>query len=300
MPTLGALVSRLMVLEDREAGRDRRQPLIEAIVAPGETAATITDRICGHRAAAARAAMVVGELRPSRCACWAWAASRSPGCSRTASRVSGNDWPVMWGFPILNYVWWIAHRLRRHVRLGAVLPDPLGLAHLDQPDRRNHDAVRRRLAPASTRSCIWGGLGSSIGCSRIPNTMELWPQWRSPLLWDFFALFTYVCAACMFWYLGLDPGSGRPCATGRSTRRRQVIYGVLALGFRGSGRQWRHFRATYGVMAAIMAPLVVLGPQHRRAGLRGRAVAGLAFDAVPAVLRVRRAAVRASPWCCCC
>jgi len=85
--------------------------------------------------------------------------------------------------------------------------------------------------------------------------MGLWPQFRSPLLWDFFAILTYVLASVMFWYLGLIPdlASVRDRAT---SRLKQVIYGSLALGFRGSDREWRHFHATYGVMAAIMAPLV--------------------------------------------
>ena len=88
-----------------------------------------------------------------------------------------------------------------------------------------------------------------------PDTMQLWPQFRSPLLWDFFAILTYVVASVLFWYLGLLPD----LATMRDralTRGKQVFYGVLALGFRGIGSQWRHYHATYAVLAAVMAPLV--------------------------------------------
>ena len=76
-----------------------------------------------------------------------------------------------------------------------------------------------------------------------PNTMSYWPQWRSPLLWDFYAILTYVTASVLFWHLGLIPdlASLRDRAT---TRGKQVLYGVLALGFRGSGGQWRHWHAT--------------------------------------------------------
>ena len=86
--------------------------------------------------------------------------------------------------------------------------------------------------------------------------MTLWPQFRSPLLWDFFAILTYVVSSILFWYFGLVPDLAtiRDRAT---TRAQQIIYGVMALGFRGSDRQWRHYHATYGVLAAIMAPLVV-------------------------------------------
>jgi Ni/Fe-hydrogenase subunit HybB-like protein len=86
--------------------------------------------------------------------------------------------------------------------------------------------------------------------------MNLWPQFKSPLLWDFFAILTYVISSALFWYLGLVPD----LATLRDragSRTLQIVYGALALGFRGSGTQWRHYRAAYGVLAALMAPLVV-------------------------------------------
>ncbi|HET7883468.1 MAG TPA: NrfD/PsrC family molybdoenzyme membrane anchor subunit, partial [Acetobacteraceae bacterium] len=88
-----------------------------------------------------------------------------------------------------------------------------------------------------------------------PATMHTWPQFRSPLLWDFFAILTYVIASVLFWYLGLLPD----LATMRDQalkRPKQILYGIMAMGFRGSGRQWGHFRALYATLAAIMAPLV--------------------------------------------
>jgi molybdopterin-containing oxidoreductase family membrane subunit len=86
--------------------------------------------------------------------------------------------------------------------------------------------------------------------------MTLWPQFRSPLLWDFFAILTYVISSILFWYFGLIPDF----ATMRdraATQGKRTFYGVLAVGFRGSDRQWRHYHAAYGVLAAIMAPLVI-------------------------------------------
>jgi Ni/Fe-hydrogenase subunit HybB-like protein len=85
--------------------------------------------------------------------------------------------------------------------------------------------------------------------------MGYWPQWRSPLIWDFYALLAYVIASVLFWYLRLLPdwASLRDRA---ATRGKQIFYGVLAMGFRGTGTQWRHWHATYAVLAAIMAPLV--------------------------------------------
>jgi molybdopterin-containing oxidoreductase family membrane subunit len=89
-----------------------------------------------------------------------------------------------------------------------------------------------------------------------PDTMGLWPQFRSPLLWDFYALLTYVVGSILFWYLGLIPDFAilRDRA---ETPGQRLFYGVLAVGFHGRGEQWRHFRAAYGVLAALMAPLVI-------------------------------------------
>src|SRR5438105_8600974 len=82
------------------------------------------------------------------------------------------------------------------------------------------------------------------------------PQFRSPLLWDFVCLFCYILMSMMFYYTGLLPD----LATIRDraeTRGRQVFYGILALGWRGSAAQWRHYKSVYFIMAAIMAPMVI-------------------------------------------
>ena len=106
------------------------------------------------------------------------------------------------------------------------------------------------------------------------------------------ALLTYVVASLLFWYLGVMPDLAtlRDRARGRVG---QVMYGFFAMGFRGSGPQWRHLKATYGVLAAIMAPLVV--SVHSIVGLdfAGRRHTGLAFHRISTVLRVRCIVVRA-------
>ena len=88
-----------------------------------------------------------------------------------------------------------------------------------------------------------------------PNVMGLWPQFRSPLLWDFVCLLCYILMSIMFYYVGLLPD----LATVRDlapTRGKQILYGILALGWRGSARHWRNHQTVYFVMAAIMAPMV--------------------------------------------
>jgi molybdopterin-containing oxidoreductase family membrane subunit len=166
----------------------------------------------------------------------------------------GVNWPVMWGFALINYVWWIA------IASGGTFIS--ALFYLTRSEWRS--SVNRIAESMTLFGAACAGIYPVLHLGRpwfaywlfpYPATMHTWPQFRSPLLWDFFALLTYVIASVLFWYLGLLPD----LATMRDhapTRRKQVFYGMLALGFRGSSRQWRHFKPTYAVLAAIMAPLV--------------------------------------------
>ncbi len=167
----------------------------------------------------------------------------------------GIDWPVAWGFAIINYVWWIA------IASGGTFIS--ALFYLLRVEWRT--SLNRIAETMTVFAAACAGLYPILHLGRpwlfywlfpFPNTMTLWPQFRSPLLWDFFAILTYVISSVVFWYFGLIPdlATMRDCAT---TRRQQIIYGVMALGFRGSDNQWRHYHATYGVLAAIMAPLVI-------------------------------------------
>jgi molybdopterin-containing oxidoreductase family membrane subunit len=86
--------------------------------------------------------------------------------------------------------------------------------------------------------------------------MSLWPHYRSPILWDFFALICYILASILFWYLGLLPD----WATMRDRaphRWQQAFYGVLACGWTGAARHWKRFRVVYGILCAFMAPMVM-------------------------------------------
>jgi Ni/Fe-hydrogenase subunit HybB-like protein len=170
-------------------------------------------------------------------------------------RVWGNDWPVMWGFPILAYVWWIA------IASGGTFVS--AFFFLVRVEWRT--SINRLAETMTLFAAACAGIYPILHLGRpwfaywlfpYPNTMTLWPQWKSPLLWDFMALFTYVVASVLFWYLGVMPDLATMRDRARS-RGAQVLYGFFAMGFRGSGPQWRHLKATYGVLAAIMAPLVV-------------------------------------------
>lgn len=86
--------------------------------------------------------------------------------------------------------------------------------------------------------------------------MGLWPQWRSPLIWDVFAVSTYATVSLLFWYVGLIPDLAT--LRDRSKNRwAQYIYGILAMGWRGSARHWHRYRTAYLLMAGLATPLVV-------------------------------------------
>lgn len=229
-------------------------PPFYPVVAPGLTAASMTDRICGI------------ALR-ERAHLWWWIAF-VPSVALLALGVVGVvwlfyagvgiwgiDWPIVWGYAIINYVWWIA------IASGGTFISALFfLLRVEWRTSINRIAESMTLFAAACAAVYpilhLGRPWLFYWLFPYPNTMGLWPQFRSPLLWDFFAIITYVIASLVFWYVGIIPdlASMRDRAT---TRGRQIFYGTMALGFRGSGAQWRRHRATYGVLAAIMAPLVV-------------------------------------------
>src|SRR5438132_12743169 len=89
-----------------------------------------------------------------------------------------------------------------------------------------------------------------------PNTMNLWPQWRSPLVWDVFAVSTYATVSLLFWYVGLIPD----LATLRDRSRHNAgrfIYGILSMGWRNSARHWHRYQMAYLLLAGLATPLVL-------------------------------------------
>jgi Ni/Fe-hydrogenase subunit HybB-like protein len=234
---------------------DARPPLPEdPVVLPGRTSESMTDQIC---------AIALRRRAPI----W-WLIAMIPTSTLVIVLLGailwlfyagvgiwGIDWPVVWGFAIINYVWWIA------IASGGTFISALFyLVKVDWRTSLNRLAETMTLFAAACAAIYpilhLGRPWLFYWLFPYPNTMGQWPQFRSPLLWDFFAILTYVISSVLFWYLGLLPD----LATMRDradTRGKQIFYGALALGFRGSDNQWRHYHATYAVLAAIMAPLVI-------------------------------------------
>jgi molybdopterin-containing oxidoreductase family membrane subunit len=167
----------------------------------------------------------------------------------------GINIPVNWAFAIVNYVWWLGLG-----HAGTLISALLLL--LNQHWRNSLN----RFAEAMTLFAVTcAGIYPIIHLGRpwffywvfpYPSTMGVWPQFRSPLAWDFFAVLTYLIVSILFWYIGIIPDLA--AARDRTTRRRwQVFYGIFSLGWRGTARHWRRWRQCYRVIAALAVPLVV-------------------------------------------
>jgi len=163
--------------------------------------------------------------------------------------------PVGWGWAIVNFVFWVGIG-----HAGTLISAILFLL------RQKWRTSINRFAEAMTLFAVVCALMfPTIHVGRIwllywfaplPNQMGMWPNFRSPLMWDFFAVGTYFAVSIMFWFLGLIPD----LATIRDravTRVRKVIYGILALGWRGGNRQWKHYEVAYLILAGISTPLVL-------------------------------------------
>lgn len=167
----------------------------------------------------------------------------------------GINIPVAWGFAIVNFVWWIGIG-----HAGTFISAILLLVHQQWRTSIN------RLTEAMTLFAVaCAGLFPLLHLGRplvfywlfpYPDTMGLWPQFRSPLVWDVFAVSTYFTVSFLFWYAGLIPdlASLRDRAP---TRRKKVIYGILALGWRGSAAHWQNHQSAYLLLAGLAAPLVL-------------------------------------------
>lgn len=167
----------------------------------------------------------------------------------------GVDIPVAWGYAISNFVWWIGIG-----HAGTFISAILLLLRQKWRTSINRFAEAMTLFAAGI-----AGIFPVLHLGRpwffywllpYPDAMDLWPQWRSPLVWDFFAISTYLIVSLLFWYIGLIPD----LATLRDrakTRTKQIVYGLFALGWRGEARHWARHQSAYLLLAGLATPLVV-------------------------------------------
>jgi Ni/Fe-hydrogenase subunit HybB-like protein len=229
---------------------NKRPPVIE----PGHTFATITDKISS-----------IVLTRPTSLG---WFAGFGVAFALTMMLlfalsylfvkgvgIWGIDIPVAWGFAIVNFVWWIGIG-----HAGTLISAILLLLRQSWRNSIN------RFAEAMTLFAVaCAGIFPGVHTGRpwldywmfpYPNTMNYWPQFRSPLLWDVFAVSTYFTISLLFWFIGLIPDFGtlRDRAENKYAR---MIYGILSMGWRGSARHWHRYESAYLLLAGLATPLVL-------------------------------------------
>ncbi len=168
----------------------------------------------------------------------------------------GNNIPVAWAFGITNFVWWI----------GIGHAGTFISAFLLLLEQKWRTSINRFAEAMTLFAVMQAGMFPLLHLGRpwffywlVPypgSTMEVWPQFRSALTWDVVAVSTYFLISLLFWYLGLVPdlAAMRDRAPSRTRRR---IYGIFALGWYGSARNWNRWRIAYGLLGGLAAPLVI-------------------------------------------
>ena len=168
----------------------------------------------------------------------------------------GNNVPVGWAFDIINFVWWI----------GIGHAGTLISAILLLFKQRWRMSISRFAEAMTIFAVACAALFPLLHTGRpwlaaywllpYPNTMGLWPQFRSPLIWDVFAVSTYATVSIIFWVVGLIPD----LATMRDravSKVKRVVFGVLSLGWRGSARHWHRYEVATLILAGLSTPLVL-------------------------------------------
>jgi Ni/Fe-hydrogenase subunit HybB-like protein len=174
----------------------------------------------------------------------------------TGIGIWGTNIPVGWAFPIVNFVWWIG------IGHAGTLISAILLLFKQQWRM----SISRMAEAMTVFAVLCAAIYPVFHTGRpwlaaywlfpYPNTMGLWPQFRSPLIWDVFAVTTYLTVSVVFWYVGLVPD----LATMRDRavwRVKKVIFGIFSLGWRGSARHWHRYEVATLILAGLSTPLVL-------------------------------------------
>src|SRR5882724_11667393 len=167
----------------------------------------------------------------------------------------GINIPVGWGFAIINFVWWIGIG-----HAGTLISAILLLLRQSWRNSINRFAEAMTLFAVASAGIFplvhTGRPWLAYWMVPYPNTMNYWPQFRSPLVWDVFAVSTYFTISLLFWFIGLIPDLAtlRDRAENKYAR---MSYGLLAMGWRGSARHWARYESAYLLLAGLATPLVL-------------------------------------------
>ncbi len=168
----------------------------------------------------------------------------------------GNNIPVGWAFDIINFVWWI----------GIGHAGTLISAILLLFQQKWRTSINRFAEAMTLFAVMCALLFPLIHTGRpwfaaywllpYPSIQGIWPQFKSPLVWDVFAVSTYFTISLLFWFLGLIPDLAA-LRDSSTTKLKRTIYGMLAMGWRGSGRHWAEYKWAYLLLAGLSTPLVL-------------------------------------------
>jgi len=163
--------------------------------------------------------------------------------------------PVGWGYAIVNFVFWVGIG-----HAGTLISAILFLFR-----QKWRTAINRFAEAMTIFAVICAGIFPGVHIGRqwlaywlfpIPNSMGMWPNFKSPLLWDVFAVSTYFTVSLLFWYVGLVPDLATVRDRAKS-KVKQVVYGIFSLGWTGSNRHWQNYEKAYLLLAALATPLVL-------------------------------------------
>jgi molybdopterin-containing oxidoreductase family membrane subunit len=163
--------------------------------------------------------------------------------------------PAAWGYAIVNFVWWIGIG-----HAGTLISAFLLLLH-----QRWRTSVNRFAEAMTIFAVMCAGMFPLLHMGRpwlffylmpYPNPMWLWPQFRSPLVWDVFAVSTYFTVSIIFWFVGMIPDLAtlRDRAKNKASK---IIYGIISMGWRGSAVHWTRYEVASVLLAGVATPLVV-------------------------------------------
>src|SRR5246500_4707204 len=225
-----------------------------AVIAPGHTFKSVTQKIAGIVLTSNTplgwffGLMLAGGVAGVLLAAGGWLFLEGGG-------IWGITIPVAWGFAIINFVWWIG--------IGHAGTLISAILLLFKQQWRN--SINRFAEAMTIFAVVCAGMFPLIHVGRpwlgywlfpYPNSMSVWPQFRSPLLWDVFAVSTYATISVVFWYIGMIPDLGTLRDRAKS-KFAQFFYGWLALGWRGSVRHWVRYESASLLLAGLATPLVL-------------------------------------------
>ena len=225
-----------------------------AVITPGQSFRSVTEKIAGvvlkgeTHAAWFTGAMFAASVAVMFLTAVTWLFLKGVG-------IWGITMPGAWGFAIINFVWWIG--------IGHAGTLISAILLLFKQGWRN--SINRFAEAMTIFAVVCAGMFPLLHVGRpwlgywlfpYPNTMGLWPQFRSPLAWDVFAVSTYASISVVFWYIGMIPDFG----TFRDRAKLPAakwFYGLLALGWRGSTRHWMRYETASILLAGLSTPLVL-------------------------------------------